>query len=188
LTAFEPYDRWAENSSWLAVVDLTSWYSGPLELITRRYPVDLSKMRERLEQDLAEDFDLAVHLGQSPGSPLIRLEAVGLNLRECGRPLLRGGPTAYCTSLDLGGCVERLVASGIPAQVSYHAGAHLCNAAFYFSQHLSEMTGGRTRSLFVHLPLAPGQVAGQATPLASMSTPMASAAIALITEHLAASC
>lgn len=48
LTAFEPYDRWKENSSWLALMDLTNWYKGDLDITTRRYPVDLPKMKCQL--------------------------------------------------------------------------------------------------------------------------------------------
>ena len=185
ITAFEPYDRWKENSSWLALVDLTSWYDGDLEITTRRYPVDLPKLKERLESDLAGGYDFAVHLGQSPGSPVVKLESVGLNIRTNGEPLLLNAPTAYRSSLDLDGCLERLSGAGIPAQISHHAGTYLCNAALFLSQHFGEMMRGRTQSLFIHLPLTPAQVSADGSALASMSTPMQSAAIALVAEHLA---
>lgn len=187
LTAFEPYDRWKENSSWLALVDLTSWYTGELDLTTRRYPVNLPKMKEMLEADLRHDFDYAIHLGQAPGATVIKLEAVGLNLRTNGEVLVSGGPLAYRTGVDLEDCLQRLRSAGIPAQVSHHAGMYLCNAALYLSQYFIEQTGRRTQSVFLHLPLTPGQVAGQDSPMPSMSTPMQSAAIAMIAEQLAAS-
>ena len=185
LTAFEPYDRWKENSSWLALVDLTSWYEGDLELATRRYPVDLSRVREMLERDLSQDYDLAIHLGQSPGSSVVKLESVGLNLRTDGEMLVGNAPTAYRSTLDLDQCVERLLAAGIPAQLSHHAGTYLCNAVLFLSQHFAEMTGGRTQSLFIHLPLTPAQVASERGGMASMSAPMQSAAIALVADQLA---
>lgn len=187
LTAFEPYDRWKENSSWLALIDLTSWYEGDLEITTRRYPVDLAKLKDQLEDDLGQNYDFAIHLGQAPGTPLVKLEAVGLNLRTNGEPLLGNAPTAYRSMLDLEGCLERLLASGIPSQISHHAGTYLCNAALYLSQHFGEMMGRRTQSLFIHLPLTPAQVAREGSALASMSTPMQSAAIAVVAEHLAQS-
>ncbi|MEO1615619.1 MAG: pyroglutamyl-peptidase I [Planctomycetota bacterium] len=185
LTAFEPYDRWRENSSWLALIDLTSWYKGPLDFKTRRYPVDFNKVCEQLERDLADDYDFAIHLGQSPGSPIIKLETVGLNLRTNGAPLLSDAPAAYRTQLDLQACQERLAQAGIPAKVSHHAGTFLCNAALFLSQHYSAMMGGRTESVFVHLPLTPAQAAVEESPTASMSTPMQSAAIAMVAQHLA---
>lgn len=185
ITAFEPYDRWKENSSWLALIDLTSWYEGDLEIATRRYPVDLPKLKAQLEDDLARNFDFAIHLGQSPGAAVIKLESVGLNMRTNGEPLLVDAPTAYRSTLDLEGCLERLTDAGIPAKISHHAGTYLCNAALFLSQHFSEMMGRRTQSVFIHLPLTPGQVAAEGSALASMSTPMQSAAIALVADHLA---
>ena len=184
LTAFEPYDRWKDNSSWLALVDLTSWYEGNLDVSTRRYPVDLPKLKQLLREDLCDDYDFAIHLGQSPGSTVIKLESVGLNLRTNGEPLIVDAPTAYRSDLNLHQCHERLVAAGIPTVISHHAGTYLCNAALFFSHHFSQEMGRRTESLFVHLPLTPAQVASDGTTLASMSTPMQSAAIALILDEL----
>ncbi len=185
LTAFDVYDRWTENSSWLALVDLTSWYEGDLQFTTRRYPVDLAKMQERLEQDLQSNFDLALHIGQSPGSPVIKLESVGLNLRSNGQVLLGDGPMAYRSTLDLESCCHKLTLAGIPSQQSHHAGTYLCNAALYLSQHYAQMMGVRTQSMFMHLPLTPSQVAKEQASMPSMSTPMQSAAIAMVAECLA---
>ena len=184
LTAFEPYDRWKENSSWLALIDLTSWYDGDMELVTRRYPVDLAVMRERLQADLSQGFDTVIHLGQSPGASVIQLESTGLNTRSDGTALQVDGPVAYRSSCDLHACHQRLADSGIPSKISHHAGTFLCNATLYLSQHYSAMTGGRSQCLFVHLPLSPAQVAADGSALPSMSIPMQSAAIALIAQAL----
>ena len=184
LTAFEPYDRWPENSSWLALMDLTNWFDGPVELVTRRYPVDLSAMSERLRNDLQLGFDLAIHLGQSPGSTLVKLESVGLNLRSDGSPLIQGAPEAYRSPLPLAPIAESLVEAGIPAMLSHHAGTYLCNAALYLSQHYASAFGMPTKSAFVHLPLAPAQAAKDGNGLASMSTPMASASVAMLLAQL----
>ncbi len=184
ITAFDPYDRWPENSSWLAMAELTQWYDGEAELTTRRYPVDLTRMSEALRKDLQANFDLAIHLGQSPGSTLVKLEAVGLNVRTDGTPLIKDAAEAYRSTLPLESCQRSLIEAGIPAQVSHHAGTYLCNAAIYLSQHYSRSLALRTQSVFVHLPLAPLQAAKDQAGLASMSTPMASAAIAMILETL----
>lgn len=184
ITAFEAYDRWPENSSWLALADLTRWYDGTAEITTRRYPVDLSRMSECLRKDLQGNFDLAIHLGQSPGSTLIKLEAVGLNVRSDGSPLIHDAPEAYRSQLPLPRCHASLIDAGIPSEISHHAGTYLCNAALYLSQHYASSFGLRTRSLFVHVPLSPAQAARDSGRLASMSTPMASAAVAIIIEQL----
>lgn len=186
LTAFEPYDRWPENSSWLALTDLTRWYDGSLEVTTRRYPVDLTRMSELLRKDLQPNYDLAIHLGQSPGSTSMRLEAVGLNVRSNGSPLIPSAPEAYRCPLDLSACYDSLIEAGIPSEISHHAGTYLCNAALYLSQHYSRSLALVTQSLFVHIPLAPGQAAKDSARPASMSTPMASAAVAIVIQQLCA--
>ena len=185
LTAFEPYDRWEQNSSWLALADLTNWYDGPAELTTRRYPVDLTRMSEQLRKDLQQNYDYAILLGQSPGATHLKLEAVGLNVRSDGTPLITEAPAAYRSSLSLDRFEVSLVDAGIPVEVSHHAGTYLCNAALYLSQHYAESFGLKTQSLFLHVPLSPGQAAKDTQArLASMSTPMASAAIAIMIGHL----
>ncbi|MGI9467859.1 MAG: pyroglutamyl-peptidase I [Rubripirellula sp.] len=186
ITAFEPYDRWPANSSWLALMDLTRWYDGDAEITTRRYPVDLSRMSENLRKDLQANFDFAIHLGQSPGSTIIKLESVGLNVRSNGSPLISNAPEAYRSGLLLEPCHRELVAAGIPSEISHHAGTYLCNAALYLSQHYSKSYGLRTKSLFLHIPLAPSQAASDKGSPASMSTPMASAAVAMVIQNLQA--
>ncbi len=184
LTAFEPYDRWPENSSWLALAELTQWYDGGAEFTTRRYPVELTSMSEKLREDLQQDYDLALHLGQAPGTTLVKLESVGLNVRSDGSPLIRDAPAAYRSPLPLDRCHRALTSAGIPSEVSHHAGTYLCNAALFLSQHYSELFGLKTRCLFVHIPLSPAQSARDGGQLASISTPMAAAAIALIVDQL----
>ena len=80
LTAFEPYDRWPENASWLALVELTRDLPAEPHVVTRRYPVDFDAARARLFDDLAANYDFALHLGQSPGSSRVHLEAIGVNV------------------------------------------------------------------------------------------------------------
>ena len=185
ITAFEPYDRWEENASWLALMDLTRWYEGPVELTTRRYPVDLSQMSQQLRKDIQMDFDIALHLGQSPGSTLVKLESVGLNVRTDGSPLIENAAEAYRCPMKLAEAAHSLVEAGIPCELSHHAGTYLCNAALYLSQHYAKSFGMKTVSAFIHLPLTPGQAAAdQGTQLPSMSTAMASAALALLIDQI----
>ena len=121
--------------------------------------------------------------GQAPGSTLLKLESIGLNIRSDGSMLMEGAPAAYRSPLDLDGCSRALLSGGIPNEVSHHAGTFLCNAAMFLSQHYAASFDLNTKSVFVHIPLAPAQVAKDGSNLASMSTPMSSAAIALMINH-----
>jgi pyroglutamyl-peptidase len=189
LTAFEPYDRWTTNASWLALVELARDLPKRPRIVTRRYPVDFAAMRERLEADLQANYDYALHLGQSAGSSRLRLEAIGINLgAQCGSAphvLADDGPVAYRSPLPLDAWSVRLNAAGIPTAVSYHAGTYLCNATLYLSCYLAERMSLTTQSAFIHLPLDVTQTVEPASDFPSLSTALASEGLRLILGELA---
>ncbi|MCI0358022.1 MAG: hypothetical protein L0211_06040 [Planctomycetaceae bacterium] len=191
ITAFEPYDRWSENSSWLALVELTR--DLPLEprVVTRRYPVDFEQVRSRLGDDLAADYDFALLLGQAPGIGRIHLEAVGVNvgghsslLPDQFQPRVEDGPAAYRSALPLADWAGQIRQLGIPCQVSYHAGTYLCNALLYLTHHIASERRLRTRAAFIHLPLAPQQVLGDRQDVPSMPSSLCAEAVRLIVRSL----
>ncbi|ADB16894.1 Pyroglutamyl-peptidase I [Pirellula staleyi DSM 6068] len=184
ITAFEPYDRWPENSSWLALVELTRELPERPQIVTRRYPVHFEKAKTKLFEDLSTGFDYTIHLGQAPGTSRVQLEAVGLNVggNSGQRPdefrvLVENAPVAYRTNLPLGSWSEKIRELGIPCQVSYHAGTYLCNAMLYLSQHFARQNNWATKSVFVHLPLAPKQVLLERQDVPTLKTEDAARAI-----------
>ena len=133
-----------------------------------------------------------MHLGQSSQAACIELEAIGLNVGgEPGQspdefqPLVAGGPPAYRTSLPLSRWAVLLREDGIPTQVSYHAGTYLCNAVLYLSLHLAAEKRLKTRSAFIHLPLAPQQVLRERQAWPNMPSEMCAKGIRLILNELA---
>ncbi len=148
-------------------------------------------MRRLLEHDLSANYDVAIHLGQAPGTSCLRLESIGINVR--GKPnepaeqfpcLVDDGPVAYRTKLHLEDWIPRLRSAGIPAQVSYHAGEYLCNATLYLSHYFAEEKGLKTRSLFVHLPLDVTQTAAERHEMPSLPSVTAATGLRLIIEML----
>ncbi|MEZ6090375.1 MAG: pyroglutamyl-peptidase I [Pirellulaceae bacterium] len=186
LTAFEPYDDWQENSSWLTLVELTRWFDAGASLVTRRYPVDFQAVKQRLAVDMQEEFDAILHLGQAPGSSVLRLESFGINVGSNDQPLVEGGPSAFQTRLPLRRWCEKLRERSVPAVISHHAGTLLCNATLYMSQFYAQREHLRTDSTFIHLPLSPQQVADRCESMPSMSVPLMVAGIATILEELLA--
>jgi pyroglutamyl-peptidase len=187
LTAFDPYDHWVENASWLALVELTRNLPEGPKVVTRRYPVDFEIARSRLREDLAADFDFALHLGQAPGIGRIHLEAIGINVgghssqsHDELQPLVAGGPAAFQSSLPLAEWARRIQNLGIPCQVSYHAGTYLCNALLYLSHYFIELQRLKTQAAFVHLPLAPEQVLNERQEWPTLPTSQCAEAIRLI--------
>ncbi len=175
ITTFEPYDRWSENASWLCLLELTKHFPKEPKLVTRRYPVDFSRVREQLAHDLSANYDFALHLGQAPGSSRVQLEAIGINVGGHSnqhpdefQPLVADGPIAYQSALPLARWAALLRSGNLPAAVSYHAGTYLCNATLYLSHYFAAQQGLKTRAAFIHLPLCPEQVVGGRQDLPSM--------------------
>jgi pyroglutamyl-peptidase len=164
VTAFENYDQWQENSSWLALSEYLREYGVSPDLITRRYPVNLPLMRQRLETDLARGVSGVIHLGQRPGASFVHLESICLNVAGVTRmpgsqyePLIDGAPVAYRSSCPLGAWCERLSRAGVQAEVSYHAGTYLCNAIMYLSHAWFDQHDQNVPTTFVHLPISEGE-------------------------------
>lgn len=206
ITAFEPYDDWEENASWLALIELTKNLPPEIRITTRKYPVDFSQIRSLIAADLEDGPELAIHLGQAPGNSRIALESVALNIRghvddgrdgsqsaTAGRPIIYpdgasvlapDGPPAYRSQLPLADLATKLNQFGVPSKVSFHAGTFLCNACLYWSMHLAHQLELPTRSLFLHIPLAPRQIARQAREMPSMTSAAVAGAIGLIAGEL----
>ena len=191
LTAFEPYDLWTANSSWLTLVQLTQQLPSEPSITTRLYPVNFAAMKERLAKDLEADYDYALHLGQAPGSTRIQLESHAINIGgsalqspDLYRALGTDGPVAYRSPLPLGPWAAMLRDARIPAEISYHAGTYLCNATLYFSCYLAERMTLKTKSAFVHLPLDVSQTAAQAQHMAALPATTSADALRLILSEM----
>lgn len=189
VTAFEPYDRWTANASWLCLLEWIREAASEPAVTTRLYPVDFAAVRERLSHDLGAGYDFALHLGQAPGSGRIRLEAVALNMGgaadespEQFRPLADDGPVAYRSTLPLADWAVKLRAAGVPAVVSYHAGTYLCNATLFWTHYLAEKRNLNTRSTFLHLPLDVSQVVAERHDQPSLPSATAAALRLLLAE------
>lgn len=191
VTAFEPYEVWSENASWLVLMEYLRTRSSDPRITTRRYPVDFDLLKSRLRQDLEKEFDVVLHLGQAPGSSHIRLEALAVNV--AGRtevsgsdlpPIIAGGVMAYRSHLPLAYWSQHLQQLGIPTQISYHAGTFLCNAAMYLS-HVWQHELGRPDAVgFIHLPLLPSQVVTDGRGMPSMALAMQVQALEWILNDL----
>ena len=191
ITAFEPYDRWPENSSWLALVELTRELPPGPKIVTRRYQVDFEAVRSRLHDDLAANYDFVLHLGQAPGISRVHLEAIGVNIGghssqtpDQFQPLVPGGPAAYHSGLPLAAWSAKIRELGIPCQVSFHAGTYLCNALLYLTHDIARERQLKTQATFIHLPLAPQQVLAERQDWPTLPSSLCAEAVRLIVQEL----
>lgn len=163
MTGFEPFGGQKINPSWQAVQGVTA--PEGVELIRRELPVrwyDTSAAVQSLLKEIQPDAILLT--GQAGGADRIRIERVGLNLRDAGAadnagvivrdtPVFEGAPTAYFSTFAYREILAALTGAGLPAAFSFSAGAYLCNEALYTALHLMP----EARCGFIHLPFLPEQ-------------------------------
>lgn len=142
-----------------------------IRVITRQTPVSLRSLPTLLPGLVAELSPVFVlSLGLALGAPLVRVEAMALNAahfaiadNEGARPVGGGrfdpsGPLARAATWDAPRVVEALLAAGIPAALSLHAGTHLCNLTLYTMLGALEAQSRSVPCGFLHLPYLPEQV------------------------------
>lgn len=107
--------------------------------------------------------DLVICLGLAAGTDTVRLERVGLNLRDAriadnagaqplGEAIVEGAPNAYFSTLRLKAAHQRIAADGIPASLSLSAGTYVCNEVLYTLLHHIETEQLAVAAGFLHIP------------------------------------
>ena len=84
-------------------------------------------------------------------------------------PIVADGPAAYFTGLPVAAIVDALRAAAIPSEVSWTAGAYVCNHVFYSLMHLIATDRPQVQGGFVHVPYAHEQVLGRPDPQPSLA-------------------
>jgi pyroglutamyl-peptidase len=131
--------------------------------------------------------ELVIAVGQAGGRAEITPERVAINVDDAripdnagaepiDRPIVRGGPAAYWSTLPVKAIVAALRKKGIPASVSQTAGTFVCNHVFYGLMHALSgdaarkgTLGRRVRGGLIHVPFLPEQTQ---PPLPSLSLEM----------------
>ena len=166
ITGFEPFGGEEINPSWEAVLRLPEAI-GDYHLTKLLVPVVFGEAAEvvtRVADELCPDAILCI--GQAGGRSAITPELVGINLRYAtipdnkgnqpmDEPIINGGATAYFSTLPVRAIAEAIKASGVPSQVSYSAGAYVCNDLLYTL--LTRYDGSNTRVGFIHIPFSAEQ-------------------------------
>lgn len=173
LTAFEPFDNEPINPSWEVVKMLDGLTINGVNVVAVCLPCVFGESLIALEQAIRQHQpSIVISIGQAGGRTDISLERVAVNLDDARIPDNAGNqpidepvianapnaPVAYFTSLPVKAMLRDLLASGIPASVSYTAGSFVCNHVFFGLQHLAGKYGV-TKSGFVHIPYLPEQAA-----------------------------
>lgn len=188
ICGFMPFGGESINPSWEAVDRLPAEIGG-YTLTKLRIPVVFGEAyREVL--DMAEEIspDAILCIGQAGGRGGITPELVGINLRYAkipdnkgnqpmDEPVVTGGNVAYFSTLPVRKMVEAIKAAGLPSDLSYSAGAYVCNDLLY--SLLARFEGTETRVAFIHVPYIPEQEKAPSLPLSDIVQ-----GLAIAVEHL----
>lgn len=161
ITGFEPFDNEAINPSWLVTEKLPDVING-YELTKLCLPVVFGEAA-RTVISVAEkiDPDVILCIGQAGGRSAVTPELVGINYRFAripdnkgnqpkDEPVIIGGENAYFSTLPVRKMAEAVSEAGIESQLSYSAGAYVCNDLLYTLLHNFKNTNKRIA--FIHIP------------------------------------
>lgn len=185
VTGFEPFDGGTVNPSQRLVE--------ALDLPHAVLPVSYARAADALRAAVREsEPDVVICFGQADGRPGISVERFAHNLDEAetadndgapasGRPIERGGPAAYASTLPVADIVAALRSEGIPASASRDAGGFLCNHVFYALMRVLAHDRPHAMGGFVHLPLLPEQAVDRSLPTMPLETLVRAARVIVAT-------
>lgn len=172
VTGFDPFGGQKINPAWEAVKRLPERI-GEWDIVKQMVPTVYRQAFETARA-AAETVrpDAVLCVGQAGGRDAVTPEMVAVNLRYAripdnagqvfyDEPVKPDGPAAYFATLPVRRMAERMQEKGVPARVSYSAGAFVCNDLFYLMSDLYSATSVRTA--FIHVPFLPEQ-AGETQP------------------------
>lgn len=166
ITGFDPFGGECINPSWEAVRLLPETI-GAFSLTRLQIPTVFGHAAEKVlaaAKELRPDVILSI--GQAGGRKAITPEVIGINLREAAipdnagsqpvnTPVIEGGPDACFATVPVREMVKGITGAGLPAALSYSAGAFVCNDVLYTLLH--HYRGTATRVGFIHVPFLPEQ-------------------------------
>ena len=204
LTGFGPFGKDTVNPALIAVQDLAGKQMNikkgkktiAYEVISKEIPVVYGKAIDEFVTCVNEvKPDLIISIGQAGGRPAISLERVGINVDDADfpdnekqklrdSPIIKDGPAAYFTTMDIRKTFNAIKKAGIPVIISNSAGTYVCNNLTYGALHYLASTPeySHIKYLFIHIPFLPSQVAEKKQIYPSLSLDLVKEAIQIVIE------
>ena len=168
LTGYNPYANAPEfNPTGVLARELNGRRVGRVRIVGAQIPVAVEDAAPRFRRLLSRvEPDAALAMGVAPGRPALSVERVALNIldfsipddrgrRYLDRPIRKGGPAAYLSTLPIRGILASLRKEKIPAELSNTAGTYLCNFAMYTLLDAFAVRGDPGPAGFIHVPQVP---------------------------------
>ena len=168
LTGFEPFGGEAVNPSQEIARHWHGRMIGGHQVVGALLPCVFGAAITELKKQICTTRPvLVICVGQAGGRADITPERVAINVDDAriadnagrqpvDRPIVRGGPAAYWSTLPIKAIVAALRKHGIPASVSQTAGTFVCNHVFYGLMDALRPKRG-VRGGFIHVPFLPEQ-------------------------------
>lgn len=162
LTGFQPFGDLTVNPSQCIIEHFQAQQRD--DLITRVLPTEYAVAGQWIEKAIHDfNLDAVISLGVAQSRQTISLERIAVNVDDAsladnagvlasGELIAPDGPVAYWSTLPLSAMRAALEARGIPVNISNHAGAYICNHAFYTARHTLECLGRSIPCGFIHVP------------------------------------
>ena len=161
LTGFESYGGRSLNPAEQVVKRLAGTEIGGARVRGHTLPVNYVELGARIGRLIEEVRPRTVIcLGLWPGTPLLRLERIAVNIADfeipdnvghmTRGPVVEGGAEAYRSTLPIHAIQDRLLAAGIPARLSGSAGTFLCNALMYHALRSCAAHAAASPCGFIH--------------------------------------
>lgn len=137
---------------------------GTLDVVTAELPTSYARSIPALKAALRDARPgIVLCVGEAGERSLLSVERVAINVQDAripdndgaapaDRPVVRGGPAAYFSTLPVRAMVAALRAAELPAELSMSAGAFVCNHVFYGLMHVAATTKRSFRGGFLHVP------------------------------------
>ena len=172
ITCFDPFNQETVNPAYLAVSKLRNTYDDII-LTKLEIPTSFSHSFEILSQELNNDYDAVIMVGQAGGRKEISLEKVAINYIDAKiadndglvishQAINSNGKEAYFTTLPILKLLSDLEKESIPAKISYSAGTFVCNYLMY--KTLEHFNTTNTKVGFIHVPYIKEQIKDDKTP------------------------
>ena len=188
LTGFEPFAGASTNPSQEIARTLDGTMAAGHRIVGAVLPCVFGGARRELARLLRRHRPaVVVCLGVAEGRFGITPERVAINLEDAriadnagaqprDRPVVRGGPAAYWSTLPVKAIVAELERHRIPAAVSHTAGTFVCNHVFYSLLH--SLRRRQVPAGFIHVPAAVARP-GPQSPGLPLATQIRAMALAL---------
>ena len=169
ITGFDPFGGEAMNPAYEAVKLIADSIKG-VHIIKLEVPTVFHKSIQVLDEAMMEiEPDVVINVGQAGNRFGVTPERIAINEddarikdNEGNQPIdveiVKGGPSAYFSTLPIKAMVENMKKAGVPASVSNTAGTFVCNHLMYGLMYLIDNKYPNVRGGFIHVPYATEQV------------------------------